>query len=435
MTAIVGVLNSQGIAIAADSAVTVTAANLKKVYNRSNKLFTLSKYHPVGIAIYNSATFMGIPWETLIKMYRKQLKAKGFDTVEKYKIDFISFLGKNLNFISPEFSENNFYSFCSIPYGELKAKILATLDAQEAMIAGLDPQAANNFIAPLISSDLTAYKEYINTLPKNSLVSFSLADFKAKHAALLDGVAKTLLQDINEKHSVYTFTTADIDVIKEIFYLTIKVEHIFEHASGLVFMGFGEKEVYPSSHLVTVGSVVNNIIRYKTEPPIAISPGSLDAEIIPYAQRDVTMTVLTGIDPAYDNEVTSSITGALKTISEEVKTKIADPGEANKISDIIDNTAKTLVQKLEDYRNNTITLPLISILNHMGKEDMAELAESLVSITSLKRKFTSNSSDESVGGPVDVAVITKGDGFIWLKRKHYFDTDLNKGFVDKYYKE
>ena len=42
MTAIVGVINSQGIAIAADSAVTVSGINVKKVYNRSNKIFTLS---------------------------------------------------------------------------------------------------------------------------------------------------------------------------------------------------------------------------------------------------------------------------------------------------------------------------------------------------------------------------------------------------------
>src|SRR5688500_18027439 len=84
----------------------------------------------------------------------------------------------------------------------------------------------------------------------------------------------------------------------------------------------------------------------------------------------------------------------------------------NKIGDI-------LVQELIGYRDVKITKPLIDMLAHIGKEDMAELAEALVSITSLKRKFTA--SEESVGGPVDVAVITKGDGFIWMKRKHYFD--------------
>ena len=39
---------------------------------------------------------------------------------------------------------------------------------------------------------------------------------------------------------------------------------------------------------------------------------------------------------------------------------------------------------------------------------------------------------ETVGGPIDVAVISKGDGFIWIKRKHYFNKDLNPQFFKNY---
>lgn len=55
------------------------------------------------------------------------------------------------------------------------------------------------------------------------------------------------------------------------------------------------------------------------------------------------------------------------------------------------------------------------------------MAEALVEITSLRRKMDSNI--ESVGGPVDVAIISKADGFIWIKRKHYFSTELNSDFL------
>lgn len=57
MTAIVGVLNRQGVAFAADSA--VTHSKVHKITNHANKIFSLSKYRPIGIAIYNSAGFMG----------------------------------------------------------------------------------------------------------------------------------------------------------------------------------------------------------------------------------------------------------------------------------------------------------------------------------------------------------------------------------------
>jgi hypothetical protein len=57
MSAVVGILNTQAIAIAADSAVSING----KIYNRALKIFTLSKFQPVGIMIYSSATFMQTP--------------------------------------------------------------------------------------------------------------------------------------------------------------------------------------------------------------------------------------------------------------------------------------------------------------------------------------------------------------------------------------
>ena len=81
MTAIVGVLNKRAIAIAADSAETI--GDGVKIYNKANKIFTLSKHHPVGIAIYSSAAFNGlIPWEIVIKMFRSQLGTTPYDTVQ-----------------------------------------------------------------------------------------------------------------------------------------------------------------------------------------------------------------------------------------------------------------------------------------------------------------------------------------------------------------
>ena len=55
------------------------------------------------------------------------------------------------------------------------------------------------------------------------------------------------------------------------------------------------------------------------------------------------------------------------------------------------------------------------------------MAETLIRIESLKERVTRET--EQVGGPIDVAVISKGDGFIWVKRKHYFDASLNVRYM------
>jgi hypothetical protein len=99
MTAVIGILNKNAIALAADSAVTVSGSNGRKIYNTANKIFTISKYHPVSIVVYNSANFITTPWEIIIKIYRNELGAKSFPHLKNYSDDFFEFL-KNKNFFS-----------------------------------------------------------------------------------------------------------------------------------------------------------------------------------------------------------------------------------------------------------------------------------------------------------------------------------------------
>ena len=73
--------------------------------------------------------------------------------------------------------------------------------------------------------------------------------------------------------------------------------------------------------------------------------------------------------------------------------------------------------------------PILASISALPKDELSNLAESLIKITSIKRKVQSDL--ETVGGPIDVAIITRGDGFIWTKRKHYFDSDLNPQFFKR----
>jgi len=63
----------------------------------------------------------------------------------------------------------------------------------------------------------------------------------------------------------------------------------------------------------------------------------------------------------------------------------------------------------------------------LPKDELAAVAEALVNLTVFKRRVSMDV--ETVGGPVDVAVLSKGDGFVWIKRKHYFRPELNPQFL------
>src|SRR5207244_1062468 len=88
---------------------------------------------------------------------------------------------------------------------------------------------------------------------------------------------------------------------------------------------------------------------------------------------------------------------------------------------------------LRDLAEEKYSNPVITVVATMPKEELALLAEALINLTALKRKTTAEA--ETVGGPTDVAVISKGDGFIWIKRKHYFDPNFNPGFCATYIEE
>ena len=63
--------------------------------------------------------------------------------------------------------------------------------------------------------------------------------------------------------------------------------------------------------------------------------------------------------------------------------------------------------------------------------ELAQVASTLVDLSSFEQQMSLDS--ETVGGPVDVAVISKGDGFIWINRKHYFRKELNDHFFRNYH--
>lgn len=75
MTTEVIIKNKSGLVMAADSAVTISNIfTTGKVYNSANKLFSLSKYDPIGILVYNSVNINQIPVEIIIKRISRNIK-------------------------------------------------------------------------------------------------------------------------------------------------------------------------------------------------------------------------------------------------------------------------------------------------------------------------------------------------------------------------
>ncbi|WPZ00936.1 hypothetical protein [Idiomarina sp. OXR-189] len=108
MTAEIAVINKSAVALAADSAVTISDGNgsQSKVYNGAEKLFALTKYHPVGIMVYGAGTLCRMPWEVVIKQYRKKLGSECFENLELYTEDFLSFVQDDEHLVTQDLRDS-----------------------------------------------------------------------------------------------------------------------------------------------------------------------------------------------------------------------------------------------------------------------------------------------------------------------------------------
>lgn len=92
----------------------------------------------------------------------------------------------------------------------------------------------------------------------------------------------------------------------------------------------------------------------------------------------------------------------------------------------------TLLQSqfgVEEQQMPQVTKILLSALQApliappMPIQDAIDLAEFLVDLTIKFSRFMPGAS--TVGGPIDIAAITKHEGFRWIKRKHYYSVAVN----------
>jgi len=419
MTAEVVLMNKQAVALAADSAGTVG----EKISNSNNKLFTLSKWQPIGIMVYDSAEIMGYPWETIIKMYRRHLGKKKFGKLHGYVGDFLNYLRKFKFDAQTEklYIESVIEKIVMIIYEEMSEQFPEPRETSKPLLIKYFEKVISEIKKYL--KDNTSEQELIICSFSDSDKKNILAKYKKKSIDLISEHLKEYRID-NQKvyNSIYP-------IIKN----CIFNGSIFEK-SGLVFSGFGVSEIFPATEKFVVYSVINSEIMMN-KPLYREVNLENSAVIMPFAQREMVNTFVEGIDPFLFDEIKAQVYNMLKEF-----TVVQKSFKKNKtlLKNALDKSSNKFYQSFLDDMHKYIRikheLPIIDGVSNLSPSELASMAETLISLTSFKRKISANYT-ETVGGPVDVAVITKGDGFIWIKRKLYFDANINRYFFSNYLNE
>jgi hypothetical protein len=439
MTAEVAILNGVAVALAADSAVTISAGNEPpKIYNSVNKLFGLSRYHPVGIMIFGSAEICGVPWEPIIKLYRRNIAARTFRTIEEYARSFISFLKSRTTELFPRASQERFvYRTLCTAFGSLREEIV------EGFQNRLRTATSTGAMNPAGFVQAAAHDAISEALRQMEGAPFMVGRDERDARRIRRTYAKLIEKARDETLTVIPgvgLTPDDEKALVKLSGWLISKLHAAAEMTGVVIAGFGESEIFPALRSFEIAGIENNDVLFSDSQQASIRPDNR-AAILAFAQRDMVVTFMDGIEPQHRRHLHNSLGDLLvNQYPQIVEAAVASCGgvvDADALRKRLEtdgaNALKQFDVGFQRFVRQRVNRPIIGSVAHLPKDELASLAESLVNLTSLRRHVSPD--PDTVGGPVDVAVISKGDGFIWMRRKHYFRGELNPHFMAGYHRD
>jgi len=395
MTAEISIMNTQGIAIAADSAVTIGSNGNYKTYYTAQKVFNLSKKHFVGIMIYGDNDFMNVNMEIIINEFSKYLGDRVLDTLEEYARKLLIFLRDNFKYVDIEqktYLKWMSYFFIESIKNSYEEDISKNYKNQEITKAQQ---------GKILTGILKKTRDELENTENN--ISFTDDGFVKENNAIIKEEIDKFFPEINDKNKEEIIKLFLLDISK----VVIGAWDAF--STGIVFAGYGDKELYPSTVDFTLyGKLGNNVLHTELSMSDLIHD---DARypIRPYSQTNVITSFILGIDPDYEDKINNELDKLAKELTDIT---------GKKYTEEISTKIKGLKDRIDSFQKTEFRDPVFDIVDSLPKSNLAEMAEALVNLTALRQQVST--ARQTVGGPTDVALITKTDGFVWIKKKQIF---------------
>ncbi|MFK5598346.1 hypothetical protein ACFZ8E_15340 [Methylobacterium sp. HMF5984] len=205
--------------------------------------------------------------------------------------------------------------------------------------------------------------------------------------------------------------------------------------TGIVIAGFGSGEPFPTLVSFEIDGMACGRLKYIRTNSIDIDRAGKRAAVVPFAQKEMVERFLYGLDGSIQLDISEFCEKSVTTISQSMiqQLVIEDPEQRAALEAEAAQAEKAFVAGLTEKAFRGIRSQSQSaiedMVEFMPKPELAKMAEALVNLTSIKRRVSRGF--ETVGGPIDVAVISQSEGFIWVKRKHYFEAGLNVRYAQR----
>jgi hypothetical protein len=414
MTSEIAVMNQRAVALAADSAVTLIDGGTVVVRNDQRKLYNLINGQPVGIMFFGVADMMGHPWEHLIEHYQSKIKPGPHSRLRDYCTGFLGMLDHLEEFFPKDRQKDD--------YKRLLASVFRYIFhmAQYLRETGGAARASISDTAILEEAIERVWRDY--QFREDGTARGDLSCFpKGFGSVVARDHSVTIDELIAYGFQPFGLGRQAIQRLKEIAVFCVVKDLFLEDVTGLVFAGFGTEERYPVVITYFVSSIVGGIAK-RAEASFDQIDGDTRSKIRVFADSEVTNAFIRGIDFNLERRVYGAINmlmhglvdhviGAFPNADAAVKEDIRRQFQANHIPQYFD----AFRGMIGDYQQHAFINPVLRVLEIASRNELAETARELVSLNVFKKRIMAQK--QTVGGAIDVAVISREGGFQWQSKQ------------------
>ncbi|MEM9705139.1 MAG: hypothetical protein AAF850_03580 [Pseudomonadota bacterium] len=417
MTSEVVLMNRQGVAMAADSAVTISGPQWIKTYNSADKLFPLVEGQPIAVMIYNNAEIMSTPWETVISLYREQTRGRPLDTVEDYAADFMAFLSGNPDLFSADHQDTEMFKHFAVVMSIVAEEFDHQVRDFQQSNGGRLRDHLSSILEYVIGHIHASYLRSPDDRARGELACFPRGTdekIRRRYANEINQLIEQLVHTLRGDYGGLQLSEASRQQLRDIAVFSVTKDAFFEHYTGVVFAGFGSRDAFPAMRSYLTSTVVLGILKHRQDRArdMAADRGPV---VEPFAQDRMIRTFLEGMDPylrmyLYGESLKLSVSHVSDVVSRAPA--LSDAQRKALLEDYSQNNlgaaVRSFFQSIDQYQQVVHTRPIYRAIGSLPKRELGETAASLIKLNSFQQRVMH--SIETVGGPIDVAVITRNGG-------------------------
>lgn len=439
MTSEVMLLNVQGAALAADSALTAIEYHpdgtaTVRYQTGIDKVYLLDEKMPVAAMIFDVAEFYRYPWGTIFETFRATTSSRG-DTVPLVAESMVRFLARwtsgadakagkllpvdegqeRLHFAIYVAALLQRYQQCVELAGERKLRADEAVHVRALDMLRFETQYAGTYFQNLfLPAGTPPQKRPLIGESSPRLVGL----IEQYLPRLIDGMSEALFGPGVLAPALRT-QLAEVTVASCLTdWMAPGVPQ-----TGVVLAGFGTDEIRPSYVDLRIGSAFGGIVKHQLVS--AGTPSNSEPAIIQsYAQADLIDALLRGAQPGYKylmfQLMRQGIDSLLNSVSGEVAKKDAGLGKAvlQTFSQAPLALSRAILMAGDDIARHAMEMRVAEVVNSSPPDQLAEQATKMIVLSVIEHELTGS---QSVAQPILAIRMSKGRAE-WVRHSMSHDT-------------